>query len=145
MNERLKKLRNALQLNQIEFSEKIQVGASTLAMWETGARKIKDIHISRICTVFNVSEAWLRFGEGAMYTETNATTFSRFSNEYGLDALEEAILRAYVLLAPDTRRAVSAAIRQIATACMDSDKVVQVLEYDRVSKIIDHELSDQKK
>lgn len=67
MNERLKKLRSALKLSQREFSSKINVGASTLAMFETGQRELKDIHISAICREFNVNEKWLRTGEGEMF------------------------------------------------------------------------------
>lgn len=66
MNERLKKIREYTGLSQKEFSERIHVGSSTLAMFETGNRKIKDIHISTICTEFGINENWFRTGEGDM-------------------------------------------------------------------------------
>ncbi len=69
MNERLKMLRKALDISQREFSKRINVGASTLAMFETGKRELKDIHISAICREFNVNEKWLRTGEGTMFNE----------------------------------------------------------------------------
>ena len=64
MNERIQSLRKELGLSQRDFAKKIDIGASTLAMFETGDRKPKDIHIKRICTEFGVNEVWLRTGEG---------------------------------------------------------------------------------
>lgn len=66
MNERLKKIREYAGLSQKEFSERIHIGSSTLAMFETGDRKIKDIHISTICAEFGINEKWFRTGEGEM-------------------------------------------------------------------------------
>ena len=56
LNERIRKIRNSIGLNQKDFSKKINVGTYTLAMFETGQRALKDIHISQICNTFNVNE-----------------------------------------------------------------------------------------
>ena len=69
INERIRELRTALELNQREFSEKAKIGHSTLAMFETGQRTPKDIHISQICQTFNANEQWLRTGEGTMFNK----------------------------------------------------------------------------
>ncbi|MCC0707021.1 helix-turn-helix domain-containing protein [Clostridioides sp. ES-S-0190-01] len=71
INEQIKLLRNELNLSQRDFSEKIEVGHSTLAMWEIGTRTPKDIHISKICSEFNVNEDWIRFGSGDMFIKTD--------------------------------------------------------------------------
>lgn len=69
INERLKQIREYTGLSQKEFSERIHIGSSTLAMLETGDRKIKDLHISLICTEFNINEHWFRTGEGEMLVQ----------------------------------------------------------------------------
>lgn len=69
MNERLKQIREYTGLSQKEFSERIHIGASTLAMLETGDRKIKDLHISLICAAFDIDEHWFRTGEGCMLAQ----------------------------------------------------------------------------
>lgn len=74
MNERLRKIRAAIGISQQEFSKRINVGYSTLAMLETGQRKIKDIHIAAICHVFNVNEVWFRTGVGEMFNAEDYTT-----------------------------------------------------------------------
>lgn len=67
MNERLRFIRDFFQINQRDFAKRIGVGASTLAMFETGDRVLKDIHINAICREFNIDEKWLRTGEGEMF------------------------------------------------------------------------------
>lgn len=64
MNKRIKKLRETLGLTQREFAKQIDIGASTLAMFETGDRIPKEIHINRICSEFDVNKDWLLTGEG---------------------------------------------------------------------------------
>lgn len=68
MYTRIKEIRNALGLNQIDFAEKIGLGQSALAMIEVGKRKFSEKHIKLICTTFNVNEEWLRSGVGEMFT-----------------------------------------------------------------------------
>lgn len=84
MNERIQRLRRELGLSQRDFAKKIDIGASTLAMFETGDRKPKDIHINRICSEFGVNEVWLRTGEGGddnMFTRLDEE--DRFSLNLG--------------------------------------------------------------
>ena len=95
MNERIQKIRKQLGLSQREFAKKIDIGASTLAMFETGDRKTKDIHINRICSEFGINEVWLRTGEGGdenMFTKVNED--DRFSLNLGkLSVTENQIAR----------------------------------------------------
>lgn len=66
MNERIKELRKALQLNQTEFGSRIGVKQTTVAGYENGTRVPLDAVISSICREFDVNEDWLRNGEGEM-------------------------------------------------------------------------------
>lgn len=67
MNERIKKLRKALDLTQQEFADRIGVKRNTIATYEIGRNTPLDAVISSICREFGVSEAWLRAGEGEMF------------------------------------------------------------------------------
>ncbi len=67
MNERIKEIRKVMQLNQTEFGERIGVKQGTVAGYENGSRTPLDAVITAICREFNVSEVWLRTGEGEMF------------------------------------------------------------------------------
>lgn len=66
MKDRLKLLRKELGLTQQAFADKLNVTRANIAGYETGSRNPSDAVISLICKQFNVSEQWLRTGEGEM-------------------------------------------------------------------------------
>lgn len=67
LNERLKKLRKALDLTQQEFADRIGVKRNTIATYEIGRNAPLDAVVASICREFNVDETWLRTGEGEMF------------------------------------------------------------------------------
>lgn len=67
MDERIKELRKALGLTQQKFADAIGVRQNTVAQYEMGRNPPNDTVITLICREFNVSEAWLRTGEGEMF------------------------------------------------------------------------------
>lgn len=69
MNERIKLLRKALELNQTDFGARIGVKQGTVSAYESGARVPLDSVIVSICREFGVSESWLRSGDGEMFLQ----------------------------------------------------------------------------
>lgn len=69
MQNQIKELRSHVGLNQTDFGARIGVKQSTIAGWETGQRIPPDSSIVSICREFNVSERWLRTGEGEMFVQ----------------------------------------------------------------------------
>ena len=67
MNTRIKDLRKHLGLTQSEFGEKIGLKGNTITNYENNLRTPSDAVIYSICREFNVSERWLRTGEGEMF------------------------------------------------------------------------------
>lgn len=72
MNNRIRELRKELGLNQTDFGKRIGIKQTTVAGYETGAKNPMDAVITSICREFNVSEVWLRTGEGGMFSKINA-------------------------------------------------------------------------
>jgi transcriptional regulator with XRE-family HTH domain len=68
MKQRIKELRRALNLTQHEFAERAGIKQSTVATYEIGRNEPSDTVISLICKEFGVSEDWLRYGDGEMFT-----------------------------------------------------------------------------
>ncbi len=69
MNERIKQLRKFLNLTQQEFADRIKMKRNTIANYETDRNEPSNSVVSLICREFNVSERWLRNGEGEMFNE----------------------------------------------------------------------------
>ena len=67
MSERIKALRKKLGLTQQEFADKLNIKRGAVANYEIGRNEPIDAVISLICKTFNVSEEWLRFGDGDMF------------------------------------------------------------------------------
>lgn len=69
MNERIKKLRKALNFTQQEFADRLGTTRNNIAGYETGRRAPSVAVISLICREFGVSETWLRTGEGEIFLQ----------------------------------------------------------------------------
>lgn len=67
MKDRLLELRKTLNLNQVEFGSKVNLSQSSITALEKGVRPLTQRVVSDICRVYNVSEDWLRNGEGPMF------------------------------------------------------------------------------
>lgn len=101
LNERIKKLRKTLDLTQQEFADKLNIKRNTVATYETGKSNPSDAAVVLICKTFNVSEAWLRTGEGEMFVQQSADdelaqVFAAIAASD--DELIKRIIRAYWVL-----------------------------------------------
>jgi transcriptional regulator with XRE-family HTH domain len=67
-SDRLKEIRKEKNLTQQEFADQIGIKRGTVANYELGRNEPLDAVISLICKEFSVSEDWLRYGEGEMFT-----------------------------------------------------------------------------
>ena len=75
-------MRKGLDLTQQEFADKLNIKRNTVATYETGKSNPSDAAVVLICKTFNVSEAWLRTGEGEMFVErTRDDELSAFVDE----------------------------------------------------------------
>lgn len=67
MGERIKELRKSLKMTQQEFADRLNIQRGSIASYETGRISPSNATISLICKELNVSENWLRNGEGDMF------------------------------------------------------------------------------
>lgn len=67
LGERVKLLRTQKGLTQIEFGKQISASGATVSTTESGKTTPDNQTIAAICGAFNVSEQWLRTGEGEMF------------------------------------------------------------------------------
>jgi transcriptional regulator with XRE-family HTH domain len=67
IGKRIKQIRQFLELNQGEFSKRIEMSQSMLSGIENGRETITDRNTKLICLEFGVNEDWLSAGNGEMF------------------------------------------------------------------------------
>lgn len=106
MNERIKKVRETLDLTQEEFGRRIGSARNTIANYENGNRNPSNSVILSICREFGVNEEWLRTGEGEMFCklETNDIIVKATRLLGEKDPMFEAFVETYSSLDPSDRK-----------------------------------------
>lgn len=103
MNERIKLLRNTLDLSQEAFGEKIGVTKTSVSRLEKGDRNPSEQTIKSICREFNVNYAWLLEGKGDMFSALPETLLDEVAEEYELDELDKLLVKKYMQLPLEKR------------------------------------------
>lgn len=67
LNNRIRQLRKELGLTQEKFGEKLGLKKNSISQIENGINSLTEQLSLSVCREFNVSEKWLRTGEGEMF------------------------------------------------------------------------------
>lgn len=121
MNSRIKKLRKALDLTQQEFANRIGSVQNTITGYETGRRIPSNQVISLICKTFNVSETWLRTGEGEMFSPKASAAMEALARERGLTHSDFVLIEKFLNLKPESRVAIAEYMLEVAAALNSDD------------------------
>lgn len=129
MKDRLKALRSALKITQFELADKANIGRSTYAMFETGDRIPKELHISVICTATGANPEWLRNGTGAMFAPTDDAAIDQLVEKHHLRPMEKAILEAFVKLPEGYRDGVLEYVKAlVASIVADGEQYQSIVD-----------------
>ena len=118
MNERVKELRQVLGLSGEKFGNAIGVKRSAISDIETGRNSLSEQMIKSICLAYNVSEIWLRTGEGSMFNRTKETFLSEMQKQYSLSDFQVEIVKSYLELSDRDRESID---KFIASCCKNAD------------------------
>lgn len=120
MNERIKQLRQALNLSQDEFGKRLGVTRGAITNIELNKVDPKPLFVDLICREFNASELWIRTGEGEMFVEkTESEELSAFFGDLLKDE-------------PDFRHRLIAALSRLT---LEEWKVIEKLATEAVKDI----------
>ena len=119
INDRVKQIRISIDKNQTEFADMLGFAQSGIAMIESGKRSVSDRHIKTICSVFNVSESWLRTGDGDMFVQDSSTLLQQLCEQYSLDDRQQALIESFLTLSNEQRSAI------VDSVCQAADMVRQ--------------------
>lgn len=116
MHERVRMLRTMLKLTRVAFGFKLGVSSDVINNIERGRVPLKEPLLKLICSVFNVNEAWLRTGEGAIFAEIPESELDILLKTHNLTRLDYAIIQKFVSAPPEVRGILESFIVETAAA-----------------------------
>jgi len=78
MNTRIKEAREALELSQNDFAERLGLQRNSISLIENGKRNASSRTLNDICREFGINESWLRTGDGEMFVNSTTQNFKEF-------------------------------------------------------------------
>lgn len=128
MNTRLKQIRLSLNLSQEEFGKRIGIKSRAhISSLESGTRNITDRIISDLCKEFNVNENWLRTGNGEMFIKKDTISLDEYAKSKNLSDLDLTIIRAYMDIDKETRKALLSKIGEAISISHNSNTSISFL------------------
>lgn len=123
LNERIRHLRkDVLDMSQRQFADALGMAQTSISALESPGGGVSERFIKTVCTMFNVSENWLRTGEGPVYNEGEAFSLDRWAKEHGATELELEIVKVYFELDPSIRQAVMDHFKAHFATAVDPDE-----------------------
>lgn len=116
ISHRIFEVRKKIGLNQADFGTHIGVTRSAICNYENGSRSVGEQVILAICREFNVSEEWLRTGEGDMFVQAPSGILDALVQEYGLSRRGTIIIEKFLDLKPDVQEAIADYIEKVAAS-----------------------------
>lgn len=137
MNDRIKQIREALNMSQEQFGSAIGLTKSSISNIENRTRNVTEKHIKLICSALNVNEKWLRLGYGEMFNKKSMDYFDQIAEYYKLDEIDKKILFEYSKLDEKKRTVIKEYIFSVAgsiTMTSPFEKNQVVLEKSKYGK-----------
>ena len=121
IGDRIGEIISTLKIKKVYFAEQLKIDQSYVTQLTNGRRNPSDRLVSDICEKFNISEKWLRTGEGEMFVPIDSDNeFDRICMEIQLsdDEFIKDIMRKYWGLDENGK----AIIRQMLAGLTDKKK-----------------------
>lgn len=103
-NERVRVVRDDLNLTVRDFAEKLGVQGSAISLIENGKRALTNQMIHSICCEYNINEEWLRFGKGKMKRSPDEFSLDEYAKSKGATDEEIILAKAYFSIDPEIRK-----------------------------------------
>lgn len=116
----IKKVRTSLGLTQVNFGERLGVSRDVINNAELERATISPLLIKAIALKFAVNENWLVNGTGEMFINSNGDLLEILKSKYKLSNFEFKILKAYLELDVNQRKAVENFAHKIFSSEPDS-------------------------
>lgn len=146
--DRLRVIRKSLpqKTSQEVFAKSLGLTRTAYNKYELGLVVPSDTFIQLVCSKFNISEAWLRTGEGEMRQESETAMFSSFARQYDLSEKERQAARYLLSLSSKDRQQILRVVEGLARAMQDDDaKQAEEKKRDEAHRMLDNQLDAEQK
>lgn len=116
INQRIKEVRRQAGLNQTDFGERIKLKHGAISKLEQDGNTVTDQNIHIICEAFDVSERWLRTGEGEMHVSSRHAYIKKLAQQYQVGAAHAGLIEAFLNLTDAQRDSMLTILRQMVDA-----------------------------
>lgn len=113
INSRIRELRKALGLSQINFGKPVGLSRDEVKNIEYDKTVPRDITIPIICREFRVSYDWLTTGQGEMFEDLPDSLLDEIAQQYNLDQMDKQIIKSFLELSDDDRAVVKRYINKV--------------------------------
>lgn len=137
MKDRIKELRQSLNLTQQSFADRIGIKRGAIANYEIGRNEPTDSVVSLICREFRVNEAWLRTGEGEMFLPATNSALEAMVEERGLPRSVTVLVEQFLDLDPRIQQGILDYMQNVVDA-INSEQ--EELERDELHRELDRQL-----
>ncbi len=119
---RLKAARKKLKMNQTEFAKNIGMSQGGYGQVETGVNGLSERVLKLICGTYNISEHWLRTGEGEMFVDNTDALVKRLQEDMGMSGSEIELLQTFLSFPAGEREQVISFGRRFAARFAHDDE-----------------------
>nr|DAX52343.1 MAG TPA: helix-turn-helix domain protein [Caudoviricetes sp.] len=123
LHERIRDVRKSLKpkTSQSVFAEMLGTSRDTIANYEGGRVVPTDTFIQLLCTKFNVSNEWLRTGEGNMYVDSETSLVDSLTKQMNMSAEQRKLMEIFLTMSDEKRDSVSKAFFDFLDAARQLD------------------------
>lgn len=112
--ERVKEIRQTLDLTMEKFGQKLGVQRSAISKIEKGHVSLSEQMAKSICREYNVNYDYLLYGDGDMFDDLPQTVVDEMCLQYGLNDFDKTLIEMYIRLPEENRQSVREYLIQLS-------------------------------
>lgn len=119
INNRVKEVRQSMELSQAKFAQKIEFSQGAIRDVELGKCGVSDRLILAMNKYLGVNEEWLRTGNASMYAQTDKKdaveqALNILMAKYNMDKFEIAMMKNYLEMSPEAKQGFKTFLKEVA-------------------------------
>ena len=111
--ERIKYVRESLEMSRASFGKALGVSGDVINNWERGRVEIKEYILNLICKTFRVNYFWLTEESGDPFVSVSDILIDSAIEEYELDSFDRTLIEEYAKLPKESRAIIKELIRNV--------------------------------